>query len=116
MPDAMIMPSNYIIKDILQTVRNGDTDEIRKVCSKYCERYKDDEDFTGILKMVLENLDEKGGNIPNIETFLKNLLQIRRTSFSGTGLWFFLQPERSESEQGTQNVPEGSLDTMIQPY
>jgi len=115
MPDETIS-SNYIIKDILQTVRNGDVNEIRKVCSKYCERYWDDEDFTGILKMVLANIDEKSVNLPDIESFLKELLQIRRTSFSGTGLWFFLQPERSVPEPETENTLDGSRDALIQSY
>ena len=114
MPNETTMPSNYIIKDILQTVRNGNLDEIKKVCSKYCERYHDDDDFTGILKFVLSNIDEKSGNITSIEAFLKNFLQIRRTTFSGTGVWFFLQPERSAAELETEDTLDRSGEALIQ--
>ncbi|MFZ2454854.1 MAG: hypothetical protein WAX07_00025 [Candidatus Altiarchaeia archaeon] len=87
----MILSSHYVIKDILHTVENGDAGEIRKICDKYCDRYRNDESLAAVCSLVSEEdsgrLSEK--RLSEIRTRLQELLSVRRLDSSGgTNLWF----------------------------
>jgi|WetSurMetagenome_2_1015567.scaffolds.fasta_scaffold07902_5 hypothetical protein len=87
----MILSSQYVIKDILHTVENGDAGEIRKVCDKYCGRYRNDEGLAAVCSLISEEetgrLSEK--RLSEIRERLQDLLSVRRLDVSGgTNLWF----------------------------
>jgi hypothetical protein len=75
----MILSNNYVIRDILHTVRSRRIDEIRRICDKYMERYKNDKDLTGVCSMVstdFENIPETDFN--EIELRLEELLSVNK--------------------------------------
>lgn len=87
----MILSSHYVIKDILHTVENGDAGEIRKICDKYCDRYRNDEGLASVCGLISEEdvgqLSEK--RLSEIRVRLQELLSARRLDVSGgTNLWF----------------------------
>jgi len=87
----MILSSHYVIKDILHTLESGDAVEIRKVCEKYCERYRDDEALVAVCSLVSSEdagrLSDK--KLSEMRNRLQDLLSMRRLdSAGGTNLWF----------------------------
>ena len=97
-------PSNYIIKDILQTARKGDNADLRKVCTKYLHRYAEDADFASVMELVLANLNDTKRDLEEIESFLSKFLQIRTTCFSASGLWFLVREGGPIKEPGNANA------------
>jgi len=87
----MILSSHYVIKDVLHTVQRGDAEEIKKVCDKYCGRYRNDEGLAAVCSLIAEEdtgrLSEE--TLCEIRTLLEDLLSVRKIdSHGGTGLWF----------------------------
>jgi hypothetical protein len=87
----MILSSHYVIKDILHTVECGDAGEIRKVCEKYCDRYRNDEGLAAVCSLI--SVEDSGQlsdkRLSEIRTRLQDLLSVRRLDVSGgTNLWF----------------------------
>jgi len=92
-------PSNYVIWEILRAAGTRDISELTKVCRKYAERFRDDEDFMSVMRLILPNLRENGIDFSETEAFLKNFLRINNTSFSGSGLWFLAKGARQGPDQ-----------------
>lgn len=86
----MILASHYVIEDLLHILEDGDIEEIRKICEKYCRRYKNDSDLIRICNMILDLEEEAGDEIlEDIKSRLKELSNTRRLETSGgTRLWF----------------------------
>lgn len=85
----MILSSHYVIRDILHTFERGDAEEIKKVCDKYCARYRYDKELLEICGVIRE----KGIGSSKDEGYIKNLLEELLSSRSvessgGTTLWY----------------------------
>jgi len=72
----MIEPSNYIIKDIIHTMKVEDANEIKKVCEKYGARYENSQPISEILTSTLkwitigDSLSVIPGSIQQLEEML----------------------------------------------
>ncbi len=86
----MILSSHYVIKDILHTLKRKDAEEVRKICSKYAGRYRNDKELTAICSMVADEMEEiTEKDILDIESRLEELASIRKLdNTGGTGLWY----------------------------
>jgi hypothetical protein len=86
----MILSSHYVIKDILHTLKRKDAEEVRKICSKYASRYRNDKELIAICEIVskeLEEITEK--DFMDIEIRLEELASTRKLdNTGGTGLWY----------------------------
>lgn len=86
----MIFASHYVIEDLLHTLEGGDIEEMRKMCEKYCGRYKNDSELIRTCNMIPIDLEEIGDEtLKDIKSRLKELSSARRLETSGgTRLWF----------------------------
>jgi hypothetical protein len=76
----MIQPSLYIIRDILCTLKSRDVKEIRKVCVKYADRFRNDKDLTSVCKIVLGGSDKVSEkDLGRMESLFQKLLGARRS-------------------------------------
>ncbi|MBN2251208.1 MAG: hypothetical protein JW724_03945 [Candidatus Altiarchaeota archaeon] len=86
----MILSSHYVIQDILRTVERKDLEEIKKTCTKYCRRYRNDEalaEVCSVISMDLGKLDEQ--NLAAMRSRLEELCSARKLESSGgSALWF----------------------------
>ena len=86
----MILSSHYVIKDILHTVERQDVEEIKKICQKYTNRYRNDRELTLVCDIVMRNYDKmREKELSEMKSKLEELLSIRKLDVAGgTGLWF----------------------------
>ena len=75
----MIVPSHYVIRDILHTVRSRNSEEIRRTCVKYASRYRDDAELAEVCSIVSTDTGEMHeSGFAEMESMLEELLSARR--------------------------------------
>ena len=75
----MVIPSHYVIRDILHTVRSRNSEEIRKTCEKYASRYRDDTELAEVCSVVSTDAGKiREKEFGEMESMLEELLSARR--------------------------------------
>ena len=111
----MIEPSEYVIKDIIYTMKAGDVNEIKKVCEKYGARYENSQQISEILTDTLKwvALDDSVSVIPRTIRQLEAIIdrtetprnvKIRYKPMAGRALGKLVEEMFSNSLENTPEV------------
>jgi hypothetical protein len=86
----MILSSHYVLKDILHTLERRDLEETKKLCEKYCERYRNDQELIKACSLMSERAGSlRDRNMSEMKNKLEELLSARKMDVSGgTNLWY----------------------------
>lgn len=99
----MIVASHYVIKDLLLVLQSGNSEEIKKSCTMFSSRYKDDKELNTLCKEVVELIEKnkkfsEDPKFKNIVSKFKELEHFRVTAdASSHGLWY--SERRSKTQQ-----------------